>query len=389
MRSTIRNPLTVTTLLVLLAGCGGGPEETPGAPGGQPASTQRSVRGLGDIVVAGRPVTGSEPSGLKKIPWQRTYSDGALYAPVTGYRSLAFGRAGLESVYDSALSEGTDVVTTIEPVVQQAAFTALGEDRGAAVALDAATGDLLAVVSTPSYDPGTFSGRLPADAEAWEKLNQDSGEPLHNRALRDATAPGGTFDLVIAAAALEHGLYRSADEPTRAGGSGDCAGASIRESLADACGDVFAAMADALGTGRIRETARAFGFDDRELFVPLRTASSTYDTDGTVTATPLQMARVAAALADGGRLVTPRLVAQVEKPAARAVSEGTAAALLPAVRAAGTWVPAEDADGTPLSWSLAYARTGDGRTVAIAARVADADPAAAARVTHRMTAALN
>ncbi|MGY1577175.1 penicillin-binding transpeptidase domain-containing protein [Streptomyces sp. MN13] len=387
MRPTIRTPLAVTTLLVLLAGCGGGPEEAPEDPGGRPTA-RPSAQGLGDIVVAGRPVTGSEPSGVKKIPFQRTYTDGALYAPVTGYRSLAFGRSGLEAVYDSDLSRGSDVVTTIEPAAQKAAFTALGDDEGAAVALDASTGDLLAVVSTPSYDPAGFSGRLPADAEAWRELNQDSRRPLRDRALRDATAPGGTFDVVIAAAALEHGLYRSADEPTRTGGSGDCAGASIRTALANACGDVFAAMADALGTGKVRETARAFGFDDRDLFVPLRTASSTYDPDGTSTATPLQMARVAAALADGGRLAPPRLVAQVEKPAVRAVSERTAAALLPAVRAADMWVPAEEEDGTPLSWSLAYARTDDGRTVALAARVAHADPAAAGRVTRQMAAAL-
>ncbi|MFD7458796.1 penicillin-binding transpeptidase domain-containing protein [Streptomyces sp. NPDC059868] len=286
------------------------------------------------------------------------------------------------------LSRGSDVVTTIEPAARKAAFTALGDDEGAAVALDASTGDLLAVVSTPSYDPAGFSGRLPADAEAWRGLNQDSRRPLRDRALRDATAPGGTLDVVIAAAALEHGLYRSADEPTRTGGSGDCAGASIRTALANACGDVFAAMADALGTGKVRETARAFGFDDRELFVPLRTASSTYGPDGTSTATPLQMARVAAALADGGRLAPPRLVAQVEKPAVRAVSERTAAALLTAVRAADMWVPAEDEDGTPLSWSLAYARADDGRRVALAARITHADPAAAARVTRRMAVAL-
>ncbi|MGW0185768.1 penicillin-binding transpeptidase domain-containing protein [Streptomyces sp. NPDC003362] len=267
-----------------------------------------SAQGLGDIAVAGRPVTGSEPSGAKKIPFQRTYTDGALNAPVTGYRSLAFGRSGLEAVYDSDLFRGSDVVTTIEPAAQKAAFTALGDDEGADVALDASTGDLLAVVSTPSYDPVGFSGRLPADAEAWRELNQDSRRPLRDRALRDATAPGGTFDVVIAAAALEHGLYRSADEPTRTGGSGDCAGACIR---------------------------------------PARSVRRRAPSDSTT--------------ANSSSRSVPRCC----PPSAR--------------RTCGS----RPRTRTPLSWSLAYARTDDGRMVALAARIAHADPAAAARVTGR------
>jgi hypothetical protein len=391
MRSRIGGPLAASVLLTLLAGCAG-PDEEP-AGGSQKTTTasagQPSDGGYGDILVGGRPVTGTKPSHNTKFPYRRTYTDGALYAPVTGYRSLAYGRSGLEAVYDSVLSEGADdVVTTIDPAVQKAAFTALGDEEGAAVALDVETGDLLAVVSTPSYDPGAFSGNLLKDQAAWRKTTGDSRKPMRNRAFVDATSPGGTFDVVIAAAALEHGLYSTVDEPTEDGGSGDCAGASVRRALADACGDVFAAMAEELGPDKVGETAKKLGFDDRPLFVPTRAVESTYE-NGYATATPLQMARVAAALADGGRLVAPRLVAEAEKPATRAVSGRTATSLLPAVRAAKGWVPAETADGGPLSWSLAYARRDDGSTVAIAVRVASADAQAATRVTRKVAEAVS
>ncbi|AJP04494.1 hypothetical protein TU94_26590 [Streptomyces cyaneogriseus subsp. noncyanogenus] len=115
---------------------------------------------------------------------------------------------------------------------------------------------------------------------------------------------------------------------------------------------------------------------------------SRYDGGGAV-ATTVQMARVAAALADGGRLVVPRMVDEGKKPDAPAVSERTAGALFPVVRSTRTWAPAEAEDGTPLSWSLSYARTGDGRTIAIAARVADAGAGAAARVTRQVAASLS
>ncbi|MBE4734463.1 hypothetical protein HW845_06175 [Streptomyces sp. ND05-3B] len=94
---------------------------------------------------------------------------------------------------------------------RKAAFDALGDRRGAAVALDAETGELLAVVSTPSYDPSAFSGCTTADGKAWRDANADTDEPMLNRALRETTAPGETFDIVVAAAALDHGLHETAE----------------------------------------------------------------------------------------------------------------------------------------------------------------------------------
>ncbi|MFI6966169.1 penicillin-binding transpeptidase domain-containing protein [Streptomyces sp. NPDC050255] len=390
MPSLIKRSLVVPWLLVLLAGCAGGtdsPTESKVKP-----SSGNTAGGYGDILVAGRPVTGSKPSGNKKIPYQRTYTEGALYAPVTGYRSLAFGAAGLESIYEDTLTHRKgDVETTIDPEVQKAAFEALGERRGAAVALNARTGALLAVVSTPSYDPAAFSGNFPKDQDAWRKAGDDKNRPMLNRALLEATAPGETFDIVIAAAALDHGLYDTVDEPTH-GGSGECANATIREALARSCNENIAKLATELGEEKLRDTAGAFGFGDDELLVPNRVTESRYGSygNGDITVTPLQLARVTAALANRGLLKGPHLVAEDEEGlVTQSVPAATAGLLLPAVRGKKEWAPTDAGDGTPSSWSLTYARTEKGDTVALAVRVATSDAATAAHVTAAMAEALS
>ncbi|MEU9671124.1 penicillin-binding transpeptidase domain-containing protein [Streptomyces bobili] len=391
MPSIIKRSLVVPGLLALLAGCSGdvdSPNESKVKP-----SSSASVGEYGDILVDGKPVTGSKPSGNKKIPYQRTYTDGELYAPVTGYRSLAWGTAGLESIYENSLTyrKGDDVETTISPEVQKAAFEALGELRGAAVALNAETGELLAVVSTPSYDPAAFSGYSSKDQEAWKKATGDKNKPMLNRALREATAPGETFDIVIAAAALDHGLYDTLDEPTD-GGSGECASATIRAALARSCDEVFAKLATDLGEERLRKTAEGFGFGDDELNVPIRVAESRYGSyrDGAITVTPLQLARVTAALANRGLMVGPHLIAEDEEgQVAQSVPAATAGLLLPAVREKNEWAPTDAGDGTPSSWSLAYAQTEKGDTVALAVRVETSNADAAAHVTAAMAEALS
>ncbi|MEE4494957.1 penicillin-binding transpeptidase domain-containing protein [Streptomyces sp. BE230] len=390
MPSLIKRSLVVPWLLVLLAGCAGGtdsPTESKVKP-----SSGNTAGGYGDILVAGRPVTGAKPSGNKKFPYQRTYTEGALYAPVTGYRSLAFGAAGLESIYEDTLTHRKgDVETTIDPEVQKAAFEALGERRGAAVALNARTGALLAVVSTPSYDPAAFSGNFPKDQDAWRKAGDDKNRPMLNRALLEATAPGETFDIVIAAAALDHGLYDTVDEPTH-GGSGECANATIREALARSCDENIAKLATELGEEKLRDTAGAFGFGDDELLVPNRVTESRYGSygNGDITVTPLQLARVTAALANRGLLKGPHLVAEDEEGlVTQSVPAATAGLLLPAVRGKKEWAPTDAGDGTPSSWSLTYARTEKGDTVALVVRVATSDAATAAHVTAAMAEALS
>ncbi|MEU6801565.1 penicillin-binding transpeptidase domain-containing protein [Streptomyces neyagawaensis] len=457
MHSTIRGALGVSSALVALAvlsaGCDQGGSPTGSAD--KPATgdgTRRTDRpsphpGLGDILVGDQPVTGSRRTGEDKAPFARTYTDGPLYAAVTGFRSTAFGNAGLESVYGDVLAADAsgnasgDVMTTIDPKAQKAAFDALGDRRGAAVALDAESGALLAVVSTPSYDPATFSGHGRADAKAWKALTADRRSPLLNRALREVGAPGGTFHVVVAAAALEKGLYASVDERTDSpltyvlpqsttsvtGASPGCEDAPIARALSLSCDNVFAKMASDLGADELRSVAERFGFDDDTLTVPVRVAESAYPRAGVsrpataltgigagdLRATPLAMARVAAAVAGGGRLVAPTLVERVTKAdggtvrskakgrTGRAVSARTADALRDALGAAagevlsgggdkagsGTgakaaWV-ADGRDGTGSAWFIAYTDGAKGHPVAVAVRVEDqpsgADPRKAAQ----------
>jgi peptidoglycan glycosyltransferase len=189
---------------------------------------------LGNIIVAGNAITGSaRTESSSDLAYKRTYTDGKLYAAVTGYASQSYAPTQLEGIYadlldgtDSSLKTAMDtvtgeraapgnVVTTIDPDVQKAAYDALGDKKGAAVAIDPTTGKILAVVSTPSYDPSSLTDANTA-ASAWKQLNADSDKPLTNRALRQPLPPGSTFKLVVAAAALEDGLYSSVDEKTTA-----------------------------------------------------------------------------------------------------------------------------------------------------------------------------
>ncbi|MEV3969793.1 penicillin-binding transpeptidase domain-containing protein [Streptomyces sp. NPDC050698] len=312
---------------------------------------------LGNIIVGGRSITGSAPTKTGDLKYKRTYTDGPLYAAVTGYASQAYAPTQLEGIYTDLLN-GTDsrlksvmdtltnqraepgnVVTTIDPDVQKAAYEALGDKKGGAVAIDPKTGKILAVVSTPSYDPSSLTDANTA-GPAWKKLTTDPDKPLTNRALRQPLPPGSTFKLVVAAAALEDGLYSSVDQKTDSPNpyplpgtskvldnenpSAPCANASIRVALQYSCNNVFGKMAVDLGQDKVKAMADRFGFDDDKQDVPVRAYTSVYPSDMDpsetaltgigqfdVTATPLQMAMVSAAIANGGKLVSPHMVAQI------------------------------------------------------------------------------
>jgi cell division protein FtsI/penicillin-binding protein 2 len=405
---------------------------------------------LGNIVVGGESVTGSaRTSG--DLKYKRTYRDGRLYAAVTGYSSQVYGATQLEGIYQDLL-DGTDgrlktvmdtvtgkradpgdVITTIDPDVQKAAYDALGDKKGAAVAIDPATGRILAVVSTPSYDPSTIST---GDTAAWKRLTQAADKPMTNRALRQPLPPGSTFKLVVAAAALEDGLYSSVDERTASpnpyrlplstddlaneNASAPCKNAPIRVALEYSCNNVFAKMAVDLGQDKVRAMAEKFGFNDATQDVPVRAYESVYPKDMDkaqtglsgigqfdVTATPLQMAMVSAAIANGGKLVSPHMVSQITDSGGdvlenyddsagtkRIVSSSTAEQLRSAMRTVveegtgtnakipgvtvggktGTAQHGENNSQTPYAWFTSYGRAG-GKQVAVAVVVEQSDAA--------------
>ncbi|MGW2962006.1 peptidoglycan D,D-transpeptidase FtsI family protein [Streptomyces sp. NPDC001220] len=413
-------------------------------------------RPLGNIIVAGDSITGSARTlSSSDLKYKRTYRDGRLYAAVTGYASQAYAPTQLEGIYQDLLN-GTDtrlktvmdtvtgqradpgnVITTIDPAVQKAGYRALGDKKGAAVAIDPKTGKILAVVSTPSYDPSSLTDANTAGV-AWKKLTADADKPLTNRALRQPLPPGSTFKLVVAAAALEDGLYANVDDKTHSpnpytlpgtttplrneSSTAPCEDASIRTALRYSCNNVFGKMAVELGQDKVRAMAEKFGFNNAKQDIPVRAWASVYPSDMDkaqtglsgigqfdVTATPLQMAMVSAAIANGGKLVSPHMVSQItdsggdvlknyddDTSTEQIVSSGTAEQLQSAMQTVveqgtgtnaridgvtvggktGTAQHGENNSKTPYAWFTSYGKSdGTGKEVAVAVLVEQSDAA--------------
>ncbi|MFF5439870.1 peptidoglycan D,D-transpeptidase FtsI family protein [Streptomyces achromogenes] len=320
----------------------------------------------GDILVGGDPITGSaetSKSGVNDLKYKRTYKNGPMWAPVTGYASQAFGATQLESIEDGILTgdddrlffrktldmitgkeqQGGNVVTTLNAAAQKAAFDGLSKQggKGAVVALEPSTGKILALASYPSYDPSSFAGNTNDDAAAWKKLQKkyNPNDPMLNRALRETYPPGSTFKVVTAAAALENGKYTSADERTESPlpwtmpgtrtelkneGSIPCENATMRVALQYSCNTVFGKIGSDLGNDKMLEEAKKFGFDS-EQFTPVRATASVFSDDMNqsqtalssigqynTAATPLQMAMVASAVANDGKLMKPYMVDELQ-----------------------------------------------------------------------------
>lgn len=320
----------------------------------------------GPILIDGTPIVSSAPID-SQYRWQRQYSDGPLYSAVTGYYTYLYGATGVESAMNAELSGKSDaqfwsgltglftgktpagaaVELTIDAAVQQTAWDALGDMRGAVVAIEPKTGAILAMVSKPTYDPSTLAGSDSQQVlDAYNALRSDESQPLQNRAIGgDMNPPGSVFKLVIAAAALDEGIV-SADSPlpnpptfTLPGSTavvnnpshGQTCGAgettTLRTAIQYSCNIPFAQLAIQLGTAKVRAMAEKLGFN-HEFDVPQTAAASVYPT-GTlddaqlaltgfgqfdVRATPLQIALVSSAIANGGVVMNPTTVEQVLTP---------------------------------------------------------------------------
>ncbi|MFI9169030.1 caspase, EACC1-associated type [Streptomyces lincolnensis] len=395
----------------------------------------RYDRPRGDILVEGEPVTGTKDTGGTPR-YQRTYKNGPLYAAVTGHASQVYGTSFLEDTEDDVLTatrssqeKGDDIATTIDSAAQEAAFRGLGDRQGAVVALDPRTGAILALVSTPSYDPSRFAGDSPADRTAWEALQKNLNHPLLNRALRQAYPAGSTFKVVTAAAALEYGLYDSIDAKTdspspwtlpqtvtemRNEGEAQCENVSLRQALVESCNTVFAKIGSDLGGKKMVGQAEKFGFNSEQA-VPVRASESVYP-DGAgpsqnalsaigqyeTSATPLQMAMVAAAVGNDGALMRPYLVQEdggrprvLGRPLAKTnadkvqemmqsvVETGTGAkAAITGVEVGGKTGTAQTAESM-YSWFVCYARPDPGSPAAVAVAVVVQDEATSREVVDR------
>lgn len=408
-------------------------------------------RHRGPIVVDGTAIASSQESG-DTYGYLRTYDPGAMYAPVTGYYSVIYGFSGIERALNDTLSgdadalfyqrisdilsgeqgQGATVELTLDSQAQQAAWDALGDQRGAVVALDPSTGAVLAMVSTPSYDPNLLASHSSSEVQAaWAELNEDPARPLTNRATGgDLYPPGSVFKLVVAASALDSGKYTpetvipgpgtyqlpnsSSVMNNRAGGDQTPCGPDDASTLTDAlrqsCNTSFALLGQELGEDQLRATAEQFGFEQR-MEIPLAVTASTMgtDLDGAQLATtsigqyetrvtPLQMAMVASAFVNDGVVMEPQLVQSVRTSDLSSIAELTprevgqplsasnasemrgmmietvengtgSAARIEGAEVGGKTGTAQWGEGrAPHSWFVGYAQMGD-REVAVAVLV--------------------
>lgn len=374
----------------------------------------------------------------------RVYPQGDLFAHSVGFTSSLFGDWGLESSYATELRSKRDLTIsdlidallgrdlqaqnlelTLVTELQRLAKESLGDQRGAVVALDPTTGAVLAFASTPTFDPNSIIGK--SDADAWQELSNDPAEPLRDRASRQSYAPGSTFKVITAAAAIEGGV--AGPDTTFANpaflelpgstsvirnfagtlcGGGD--EVSLREAFRRSCNTVFGQLAMDLGPQVLEQQAEAFGFnreipfewealagvfpDDSEFANDLPALAQSGLGQRDVQATPLLMALIASAIANGGQQMEPYMVAGIYDAAGdlveqhvpavwanpispatadvvagmmeQVVASGTGTkAAVPGLRVAGKTGTAETEIGPPHAWFIGFAPV-ENPTIALA-----------------------
>lgn len=333
-------------------------------------------RARGQITAAGGVVLAQSNPSKDQYRYQRVYPGGAAYANLTGYYSLRYGPTGLERLQNDLLAgndaslfveqlsdlitgrdpQGGNVQLTVVPAVQKAAYDGLSAKRfvGAVVAINPATGAILAMASTPSYNPGPLASHGEAvQRKAYNELVDASPSPILDRTIGAVYPPGSTFKLVVAAAALQHGYTPDSSVPGAAtitlpdtGGATlsnfdkeTCAGkggapVTLTQALAHSCNTAFAAVAMDIGAAALKRQAAAFGITGENSSIDgFPVAASRTGSMGAaggaadlgalaqsgigqrdVAFTPLENAVVAATIANGGRRMQPYLVAKTTRP---------------------------------------------------------------------------
>jgi peptidoglycan glycosyltransferase len=302
----------------------------------------------------------------------RVYPSAEMYAPITGFYSLRYSSTGLERAEDALLNgsderlfgrrladfftgrdpRGGNVDTTINPRVQQAAWDAMQQGcggppcKGAVVALEPSTGKILAMVSSPSYNPNLLASHDPEEqALAWQRFRDSPDSPMTNRAISETYPPGSTFKVITTAAALQAGATDS-EQLTAAAkiplpgstatlenyggapcGDGSAPTVPLSQAFALSCNTAFVQLGLATGADALRSMARSFGLDSTPSVIPLEVAESTVGIipdaaalgmssigQKDVALTPLENAEVAATIANGGVMMQPYLLDSLKGP---------------------------------------------------------------------------
>ncbi|MDQ1374583.1 MAG: penicillin-binding protein [Actinomycetota bacterium] len=409
------------------------------------AVTRDYGRPRGQIVSADGAVLARSVPDDSHFKRRREYPEHDLFGQITGFFSFTFGNDGVEKTYTAELAgrssvssvrsfkdllvdqQHTDnVVLTLDKSLQQVAKDALGNRAGSVVALDPRDGSILAMWGFPSYDPEPVSQTDQSAArDARGLLLLDKGKPLLPRPFRETFFPGSTFKVVTSAAGLSSGAVHT-DQPVYPterqflpphttqfikNFGGETCGGNLFEILRVSCNTSFARMGVDLGGDTLIGQAHKFGFGAAPpLDLPAVAASSIADASffkqnvpllaqtaigqNTVRATPLQMALVAAAIANQGTIMTPHLLDKVVDDQGRTVRDamvgvvqnGTATALqVPNVPTAGKTGTAQVGNGTSHAWIVGFAPA-DAPRVAIAV-IVEAQPGAGEDATGGRVAA--
>jgi len=302
--------------------------------------------------------------------YRRRYSPGALrFSHVLGYDyALTIGRAGLERSQNDALAGeddeltsivddlsgkrkvGDNVITNLDPLAQQQALDALGSRRGSVVAIEPATGKVRVMASSPGYDPNALKS-----SKVFSRLNREDNSPLFNRATQAGYVPGSTMKVVTAAAALDSGKFTPEStvigkSPITVSGvplknfSDEQFGAiTLTTALTNSVNTVWAQVAERVGKDTYADYMDRFGFgSDPPLDYPEAqlTPSGVFDVKAQkpiavdsgrvdlarvaigqerLRVTPLQMATVAATVANGGMRMKPHITGRIVDPDGRTV----------------------------------------------------------------------
>jgi peptidoglycan glycosyltransferase len=345
-------------------------------PGNRRTVLEEYSRARGQITAAGGVVLAQSTPTKDQYRYQRSYPGGAMYANLTGYYSLRYGPTGLERLQNDLLSgndpslwveqlsdlitgrdpQGGNVQLTIVPAVQKAAYNGLASKNyvGAVVALNPRTGAILAMASTPSYNPNPLANHSEEKQRSvYNELVDKTPSPMLDRSIGAVYPPGSTFKLIVTAAALQHGFtpdstFTGARTITLPGTGGatlsnfdheTCAGAggrdvSMTQALAYSCNTAYASLAMDLGADTLKSQAAAFGINggssdiDGFPVAASRTGSMTASNGKAdpaavaqsgigqrdVALTPMENAVIAATIANGGVRMQPYLVASTTRP---------------------------------------------------------------------------
>ncbi len=369
----------------------------------------------------------------------RRYPYGAITAHVVGYDSSKYGKVGIESTFNRYLTgmnnplahlgavshlfqqrTGNNIMLTLDATLQQAAYKALGENRGAIVVMVPRTGAILAMVSKPSFNPNTLD-------EQWKNISTATNSPLLNRTVQGLYPPGSIIKVMIADAALtekvidlkqtidcEGALKVPPDYILTESGGVSHGNVNLEEALAVSCNVTFGTLALELGGKKIAKTFERYGFersvnsDLQETTAHLPDFNSLGNGDlaqigigqGSLLVTPLRMAMLASSFANQGMIMkpylvdkvtdssgntiksfkpeewltptTPQLANEIKQMMVSVVNRGTGSgAYLSRMTVAGKTGTAENAQGASHAWFIGFAPA-DNPQVAIAVIVENA-----------------